>query len=350
LNARHGAGHQTTRQRRRRVGKGVLLAMAEVDFFISHAEADAAWARWVAWVIESVGYSTFLLSRDTPPDRDWNAAMVESFGRARRTVILLSPNYLRSQDAEAEWRAAFVSDPTGERRLLLPIRISNVEPVGLLASRSYVDLFSRDEVDAIATLLTAIRRDPAPTGPRPSFPGASQPPSAAFDPPALVQPTLSKGEKGTVFISYSHRDRKWLDRLLVHLKPLERAEALDVWEDSRIKPGSEWMNEIEQALRSAQIAVLLVSADFLASEFINSNELPELLEGAERRGTIIMPVIVSPSRFQHYGDLARFQAVNSPEIPLSKMQTSRREEFFVGLATAIEDTLASFRRVPFDGR
>jgi TIR domain len=193
--------------------------MAEVDFFISHAEADAAWAKWVAWVMETAGYSTFLPSRDARTGPGWDATMVESFGRARRTVILLSRDYLESQYAETEWRASFTSDPTGERRLLVPIRIANVAPVGLQASRGYVDLFGRDEVDAIATLLAAIRRDPAPTAERPSFPGRSQPRRAAAGRPELVQPIPSKGQRGTVFISYSHRDRKWLDRLLVHLEP-----------------------------------------------------------------------------------------------------------------------------------
>jgi hypothetical protein len=320
--------------------------MAEVDFFISHAEADAAWAKWVAWVIETAGYSTFLPSRDARPGRGWDATMVESFGRARRTVILLSPDYLQSQYAETEWRAVFTSDPTGERRLLVPVRIANVAPVGLQASRGYVDLFGRDEVDAIAALLAAIRRDPAPAAERPSFPGRSQPRRAAAGRPELVQPIPSKGKRGTVFISYSHSDRRWLDRLLVHLEPLQRDGVLDVWEDSRIEPGGQWRTEIEKALRSAQIAVLLVSADFLASEFISKNELPELLKGAKGRGTVIMPVIVSPSRFQKTETLARFQAVNPPEKPLSGMRPHRRDEFFVGLANAIERTLASFKRAP----
>jgi TIR domain len=323
--------------------------MAEVDFFISHAEADAAWAQWaqwVAWVMETAGYSTFLPSRDARPGRSWDATMVESFGRARRTVILLSPDYLRSQYAKTEWRAAFTTDPTGERRLLVPIRIANVAPVGLQASRGYVDLFGRDEVDAIATLLAAIRRDSAPAAKRPLFPGRSQPRRAAAGRPELVQPIPSTPERGTVFISYSHRDRRWLNRLLVHLKPLERAGVLDVWADSKIQPGGQWRAQIAQALSSAQIAVLLVSADFLASEFINNNELPELLEGAEHRGTVIMPVIVSPSRFEQVETLARFQAVNPPEMPLSGMRLHRRDEFFVGLAKAIESALASFRRAP----
>jgi hypothetical protein len=118
---------------------------------------------------------------------------------------------------------------------------------------------------------------------------------------------------------------------------------MDVWEDSRISPGTPWKEEIDNALRDAQIAVLLVSADFLASDFIADNEVPQLLLNAKNRGTIIMPVIVSPSRFLRSDALRHFQALNPPEIPLTKMPAYRREEFFVGLASAIEDALASFR-------
>ena len=74
-------------------------------------------------------------------------------------------------------------------------------------------------------------------------------------------------------MSYSHEDRPWLERLRVHLRPLERAGLVDLWDDRRIKPGTRWRDEIRNAMAEARIAVLLVSADFLASDFIASNEL-----------------------------------------------------------------------------
>ena len=100
-----------------------------------------------------------------------------------------------------------------------------------------------------------------------------------------------------VFVSYSHRDKKWLQRLQVHLKPLVRAGDIDLWDDTRIRPGADWKAQIDRALASARVAVLLVSADFLASDFIQDQELPVLLEAAERRGTRILPVILSHSLF-----------------------------------------------------
>ena len=87
-----------------------------------------------------------------------------------------------------------------------------------------------------------------------------------------------------VFISYSHSDGEYLDRLLVHLKPLEKEGLIDLWVDTRLRAGDRWRKEIDKALQRAIVAILLVSADFLASEFITDNELPPLLRNAEERG------------------------------------------------------------------
>ena len=88
---------------------------------------------------------------------------------------------------------------------------------------------------------------------------------------------------------------------------MERYGAITRWDDTLIKPGAPWKEEIRAALARAKVAVLLVSADFLASDYITTNELPPLLAAAERRGTLILPVIVSPSRFEQTPSLSRFQ-------------------------------------------
>ena len=138
-----------------------------------------------------------------------------------------------------------------------------------------------------------------------------------------------------VFISYSHKDKSWLQRLQVHLRPLEREAQIEVWADTRIKPGEKWIQEIEGAIASANIAVLLVSADFLASEFIASNELPRLLRAAQQRACTIIPIIVSPCRFQEIKSLEVFQAVNPPSAPLNSMNKSRSEAVLVKVADTI---------------
>ena len=145
--------------------------------------------------------------------------------------------------------------------------------------------------------------------------------------------------RNLVFISYSHKDKKWLERLQVHLKPLEREGLIVRWDDTMINSGRDWRKEIRTAIASTKVAVLLITADFLASDFIANNELPPLLNAAESDGAVILPLIVSSSRFEYTESLSKFQAVNSPSQPLDKMKRSQREEIFVKLTTDIEKAL-----------
>jgi hypothetical protein len=142
-----------------------------------------------------------------------------------------------------------------------------------------------------------------------------------------------------IFISYSHKDQAYLERLMVHLRPLEKKGIIDAWVDTRLKIGDKWRKEIGDALKHASVGILLVSADFLASDFIIDDELPPLLRSAEEKGTLILPVILKPCRFARENSLNEFQAANSPDEPLSVLDESEREFVFDTIAQRIEDTL-----------
>jgi hypothetical protein len=138
-----------------------------------------------------------------------------------------------------------------------------------------------------------------------------------------------------VFISYSQKDRRWLTRLLVHLKPLERDGRIDLWADTRIKPGEDWGEEIESALLQARVAILLVSADFLASEFIASKELPRLVQKSKRGECRVLCLVVGPCLFSQIRDLQPLQAINSPDRPLAKIRKAEAEGLLLKTAEAI---------------
>lgn len=150
-----------------------------------------------------------------------------------------------------------------------------------------------------------------------------------------------KSTKNKIFISYSHNDENWLTKVMTNLKVLhfDQNESFDVWNDKRIKSGANWKEEIEAALDEASIAILLVSTDFLASDFIQSNELPALLKSAERKGTKIIPLIVGHCRFTKNKNISQFQAVNDPSKPLSECSKADIERTLVKLADDVESYL-----------
>src|SRR5690242_12769120 len=96
-------------------------------------------------------------------------------------------------------------------------------------------------------------------------------------------PPAPAGDRPTVFISYSHQDRVWLERLNTMLAPLVRTGAVEFWWDGQIQAGEPWREEIDRAMVSARVAVLLVSAPFLASQFISTVELPYFIDAARGR-------------------------------------------------------------------
>ncbi|MEV4515645.1 TIR-like protein FxsC [Dactylosporangium sp. NPDC049525] len=150
---------------------GDAMARGKPDFFISYTAADRPWAEWIAVNLERAGYTTFIQAFDILPGSDFAHAMQAGVDSAKRILAVLSPAYLNSAFGESEWRVAFAEDPTGEKRLLLPVLVEPCTPPGLLKTRVYVDLTGFDETAALAKLLAAVDPDrPRPTSA--PFPGA----------------------------------------------------------------------------------------------------------------------------------------------------------------------------------
>lgn len=142
-----------------------------------------------------------------------------------------------------------------------------------------------------------------------------------------------------VFISYSHLDSTCLDRLLVHLKPLSRQKLIDCWSDKNIRIGDKWKPEVLSNLEKAAVAVLLISADFLASDFIVNQELPPLLISAEAKGLRILPVILKPCGFLRDKTLNSFQSLNDPIQPLLGMSMIEQEHLYDKIAQEIHNEI-----------
>ena len=162
---------------------------------------------------------------------------------------------------------------------------------------------------------------------------------AQLPPPFALRSEARSGP--SIFISYARADRRWLDRLLVHLAPLVRAHQVTVWHDGKIEPGDAWQREIEEELATASAVILLVSANFLASDFIYLNELPPILERHARGGLRVIPLVVSNSQFELDPKLSALGAFNDPKLPLSAMRRPAAEKELERLAASLWRELSS---------
>jgi hypothetical protein len=95
-----------------------------------------------------------------------------------------------------------------------------------------------------------------------------------------------------VYISYAHEDAAFRDSLITHLEVLRAAGAIATWHDGRLAPGEDWQATIDRELRAADIVVLLISANFLASKSCQELELAPALNRWRQRQVLIIPVIV----------------------------------------------------------
>ncbi|TQL03187.1 toll/interleukin-1 receptor domain-containing protein [Cellulomonas sp. SLBN-39] len=132
----------------------------EADFFISYAKDDGRrWAEWIAWTLEEAGLTTILQAWDFVPGSSFINEMHQASASARRTIALLSRNYIASDFAAVEWQAAYREDPLGASQKLLVARIEECTRPGLLGSIVSFDLFGVGEEEAKRTLLRSVRAD-----------------------------------------------------------------------------------------------------------------------------------------------------------------------------------------------
>jgi tetratricopeptide (TPR) repeat protein len=142
----------------------------------------------------------------------------------------------------------------------------------------------------------------------------------------------------TVFLSYSHKDGTWLQELRAMLAPLVGNKVVDVWWDGEIRPSREWRQEIDRALETARIGVLLVTPHFLASDFIASKELPYLLEAARHRKAELFWILWSSCLHQKT-PLAEIQAAHDVSKPLDTLRRPQRRAVLSQICQRIADAV-----------
>jgi hypothetical protein len=151
------------------------------------------------------------------------------------------------------------------------------------------------------------------------------------------------GESVRVFVSYSHHDQKYVsdDRgsLLSYLRGLAD-EGLSFWHDQRINAGSLWDGQIRRELVRADIALVLVSQEFLNSAYCKGVEVPAFIESRRERGLRILPIVLSPCDWQSHGWLSSTQALPGSGKTLERDYAApgKRKELFLKILQALRQS------------
>lgn len=109
------------------------------DFFISYNKHDKQWAEWIAWQLEAAGYQILIQLWDWGPGNNFILEMQKATELCERTIFVLSPHFLGASFTQPEWAQAFAQDSTGEKRLLIPVRVASCELKGLFIPLVYID-------------------------------------------------------------------------------------------------------------------------------------------------------------------------------------------------------------------
>ena len=145
----------------------------------------------------------------------------------------------------------------------------------------------------------------------------------------------------SVFISYSHKDEEWKNRLVTHLGVLQKQGLLDYWEDRKIAIGQEWYEEIQSALNAAQAAILLISPDFLNSKFVLTEEIPAILQRRVKEGMKVFPVIARSCSWPKILWLSRLQARPTDGKPLAQFAGDDVDAMLSALVNEVEEILTA---------
>ncbi len=158
---------------------------------------------------------------------------------------------------------------------------------------------------------------------------------------------VSKGTAATapteVFYSYSHKDEDLHDELEKHLSILRRQGVITGWHDRKITAGTEWAGEIEEHLNTAKVILLLISADFLASDYCYDLEMRRAMERHENGEAQVIPVILRKVDWRG-APFGKLQALPTDAKPVTSW--SNRDEAFTSIAEGIRKAIEDLRNTP----
>ncbi len=153
---------------------------------------------------------------------------------------------------------------------------------------------------------------------------------------------VARYEPATLFVSYAREDETLCRELEKHLRPLSQQRLISLWHDRLIEPGANWVQEIDERLKMASVILLLVSPDFLASDYCQSVEMQQALERHRTGTACVIPIILRPADWQETL-LGTLQALPPEGKPITSWPD--RDEAFDQVAKGIRHVVVALRQL-----
>jgi serine/threonine protein kinase len=339
-------------------------------FFISYSRADRERAIWVATCLQEAGYSVLLPPVDFRLGFIFRNEMQKAFAQAERMLVAFSPTYLTALKSRSAGLSVFKRAVTQKQGRVLSICVRDHDSLleELSGIVNYIDLTGENESMARAVLLAYICGKgielPATTATpdQATFPTPSETPLTYADvfgnaaetgaspttsalqtsiaEPAGEQMQIIASAPGgiEVFFSYSHKDEEMRQELETHLSNLKRQRVITGWHDGEIRAGDLWEDEIETHLSSAHIILLLVSPDFIDSNYCYEKEMLRAMERHKAGEAHVVPIILRPAHWERT-PFGKLQAL--PPGARALTLWTNRDEAFVSVARGIQKLVDS---------
>ena len=328
------------------------------DFFISHCRVDNEWADWIAQELEKAHISFIVPNWDFHAGSNLKRHMDKAAAQARSSILILSPDYFNTSNTQSMRDILLGRDLANKDYIVLPILVREIGPDlrMLLEDIKYIDLVGVPEEEARTKLLAEVRGErirPYEHRPYPGNPKSKQdfiPSVASNIQPAKSEPAANEVsskdiQQIEIFFSYSHADEDLRKELEKHLSHLKRQYVFKGWYDRDIDAGSEFAKEIDKHLKTAQIILLLVSPDFIASKYCYDIEVKQALERHEAGEAFVVPIILRPASWRKT-PFGKIQALPNGGKPVTS--SPDKDAAFVeiadGVETIIDKIITSKRR------
>jgi serine/threonine protein kinase len=341
------------------------------DSFIIYSKTDRIWGEWVAWQLHHAGYTTILPVWGVLPGTDIELEIQKAAAKAKRIIIVFSPALIKAVSIQSNWLHPFQVDAMSGQYKLLPIyvRDSRGKYRKFIEAIQYIEFSKMDEEKARLTLLEVMAGEYIKPSTAPIFPGTTRRASSqkrsstASDKPSTgnssneqpvngsSDPHYTKEEKNPktkeqstespmtekkaieIFFSYSHKDKKLRDELEKYMHHLKRHPLIKAWHDGEIGAGKEYAQEILQHLNEAHIILLLISQDFIASNYCYNIEMQKALERHEAKTACVIPIILR-SAFWESTPIGKLQALPTEAKPITEWPN--RNQAFMDVVRGIQ--------------